>query len=151
MLPSRGHLQTIAVIDKRLCTRNILISVSRISYWAFLTLKLAFRTPIFMIILTTFLRNTIFRSIMIKILWISSVFLFLIGYFVVLFTIDRDQKDIVVVRFLKAHLLNGFIETIPDLFWLSSDSLGAFIKTRKFLAVFWNLVMFQIWILAKNW
>ena len=43
-------------------------------------------------------------------------FLFLLGYFVVLVTINCDKKDIVAGRFLKAHLLNGFIETTQDLF-----------------------------------
>ena len=65
-----------------------------------------------------------------------SLFLFLIGYFVVLFTMDCDQKDIVVGRFLKAHLFNGFIETIPDLVRLLSNSLGGFSEASEFLAVF---------------
>ena len=40
-----------------------------------------------------------------------TIFLFLTGYFVVLVTINCDQMDIVVGRFLKAHLFNGFSET----------------------------------------
>ena len=50
---------------------------------------------------------------MTKIWWMWSLFLFLIEYFVVLFTMDCDHKDIVVGRFLKAHLFHDFIETIP--------------------------------------
>ena len=116
-----------------------------------MALKPVFRTSIFMTILTTFLQNTTFRSIMTKICWMWPLFLFLIRYFVVLFTINCDQMDIVVGRFLKAHLFNGFSETTRIYFWYPPTHWVVSLKPANFWQFFWNLGVVSELEFGRKW
>ena len=104
-----------------------------------MALKPVFRTSLFMIISTIFLKNSTFRAIMTKILWIWSLFLFIIRYFVVLFTKNCDQKDIVAGWFWKANLCSWFHWNYPHYFGYHPNHWVVSVKPANFWQFFWNL------------